>query len=158
MARPLPLESEQTKIVFCDYCAKEALCVSGRTIYPHRKDLTKKWFYACEPCDAYVGCHTDSIGGPPDPKRPLGRLANKELRAAKSLAHRAFDPLWKSERMPRARAYSWLSQQLGIDGKTCHIGMFDIAMCNKVVEVCKEFRNAESGPILNDESSQRRLF
>jgi len=100
--------------------------VTGKEIYPHRKDLYKLTFYSCSPCKAYVGCHATS-------EKPLGRLANSELRKAKSAAHRAFDPLWKSGDMKRKQAYKWLSQIIEIDGKDCHIGMFDIETCENVV-------------------------
>ncbi|EDX6630579.1 hypothetical protein CVC30_004814, partial [Salmonella enterica subsp. enterica serovar Cerro] len=69
--------------------------------------------------------------------KPLGRLANSSLRAMKSSAHRAFEPLWKTGRMSRKDAYLWLSKQLDIKFSECHIGMFDEDMCEKVVELCK---------------------
>ena len=112
--------------------------VGGLAIYPHRHDLREKKFYQCAPCDAYVGCH-------PGTTNPLGRLANAELRAAKMAAHAAFDPLWKSGAKKRGSAYAWLADALRIDKKQCHIGMFDVADCRRVVEVCKG-HNAISTP------------
>jgi hypothetical protein len=113
----------------CPYCGKMSVQVSGREIYPHRPDLFSKVFYRCAPCDAYVGCH-------PATDKPMGRLANAELRAAKLNAHRAFDPLWRSGGKTRRSAYTWLSKKLGIPQEECHIGMFDIDTCRKVVSVC----------------------
>lgn len=121
-------------MVICDYCAKPAALVSGRAIYPRRPDLFNKRFWRCSPCDAYVGCHPAS-GGNGDGTKPLGRLANKDLRQAKMRAHAAFDPLWKSGRMRRKEAYGWLAEKLGIDPADCHIGMMDEATCSRVVEV-----------------------
>ena len=89
------------------------------------------FFSRCKPCNAYVGCYPDG--------RPLGRLANAELRRAKMAAHAAFDPVWKSGRMARSEAYSWLSKQLGIRPEDTHIGMFDVEMCNQVVETVKGY-------------------
>lgn len=114
----------------CPYCNNESVLVSGDWIYPHRPDLFNKWFYVCWKDDAYVGCH-------PGTKNPLGRLANASLRKAKSAAHAAFDPKWKTKQMKRGAAYHWLAQQLGVLDKECHIGMFDLETCIKVVEVCK---------------------
>ena len=54
-------------------------------------------------------------------------------------AHAAFDPVWKSGRMARSEAYSWLSKQLGIRPEDTHIGMFDVEMCNQVVETVKGY-------------------
>ena len=71
----------------CPYCEKVPELVTGDKVYPHRKDLYSKWFWRCEPCNAYVGCH-------PGTKNPLGTLANQELRAWRLQAHHAFDPIW----------------------------------------------------------------
>lgn len=116
--------------VVCDYCGSKAPLVTGRDVYPHRPDLYAKKFYQCRPCDAMVGVHEGTTNA-------LGRLANKELRVAKMAAHSAFDPLWKSGQHKRGKLYGWLANQLGIEKKDCHIGMFDVDMCRRVVEVCK---------------------
>lgn len=68
---------------------------------------------------------------------PLGRLANKELRDAKMLAHTYFDPIWKDGVMRRQKAYEWLAKRLNIPREECHIGMMDMERCRRVVEVCK---------------------
>lgn len=125
------------EIVICPYCKNEAIFTTGRDIYPHRPDLYERKFYLCSPCDAYVGVHTNSL-------KPLGRLANAELRAWKSKAHTAFDPLWKrkmikdscSKTKARKAGYKWLSGELGVEPKDCHIGMFDVDMCKRVVGAC----------------------
>ncbi|WP_218065758.1 zinc-finger-containing protein [Escherichia coli] len=117
-------------MTICDYCGNKAALVTGRKIYPHRPDLYSLQFWHCEPCKAWVGCHKNSDA------HPLGRLANAELRLAKSAAHREFDPLWKSGGMTRKQAYQWLSKQLGIPVENCHIGMFDVATCQRVQAVC----------------------
>lgn len=121
-------EGEVVSIV-CDYCGSDAPLVTGREIYPHRPDLYGKRFYKCTPCDAYVGCHDGT-------ENAFGRLANAELRDAKMEAHAFLDKLWKSGDHKRGHVYGWLANQLGIDKKDCHIGMFDVAMCRRVVEVC----------------------
>lgn len=125
----------------CPYCNADSELVYGDVIYPHRHDLHHKPFYLCHPCDAYVGCH-------PGTEDPLGRLADPELRKAKQRAHAAFDPLWKAtaERQNTTRnkarraGYRWLAEQLGIHIDDCHIGMMDVAMCDRVVEICAPYR------------------
>lgn len=104
-------------------------------IYPHRRDLAFKKFYLCLPCKAYVGCHPNSTTA-------LGRLANAELRAAKMRAHAAFDPIWKEGIKNRKSAYGWLHAKLGIEKHLCHIGMFDVETCEKVVAACAELRSS----------------
>ena len=116
--------------VICDYCGNSAPLVTGREVYPHRPDLFTKKFYQCVPCGAYVGCH-------PGTTQPLGRLADAELRREKMAAHAAFDPLWKNGEHKRGKLYGWLANQLGIEKKDCHIGMFSADMCRRVVEICR---------------------
>lgn len=117
----------------CSYCSRQAFLVSGEVIYPHRKDLAYLKFWNCQPCGAYVGCHKNSKDF-----KPLGRLANAELRKLKMLAHAAFDPKWKTGRMRRSEAYGILADRLGIKKKDCHIGMFDEETCRRVIEISNE--------------------
>lgn len=133
--------------VICPYCRKPAKLVTGAVLYPHRYDLQERRFWRCAPCDAWVGTHRDS------PKHaPLGRLANAELRAAKQRAHAAFDPLWKakmrrdsvSKGNARAAGYKWLAEQLGVKASQCHIGMFDVETCERVVEACAPYLAREA--------------
>ncbi len=126
--------------VICSYCNKPAELVTGKEIYPHRPDLYPKKFWRCRPCTAYVGCHKPNAGYG-DGTRPLGRLANAELRAAKSAAHAAFDPVWQEGIVRRGSAYAWLADKLGIPPKECHIGEFDVEQCKRVVQIIKENRH-----------------
>lgn len=124
----------------CPYCGRASVMVAGAAIYPHRPDLFGLKFWQCQPCDAYVGCHKTGArvdGVISDGTLPLGRLANAELRKAKSAAHAAFDPLWKSRTMKRGEAYRWLARELGISTANCHIGMFDVDACRAVVAAVK---------------------
>lgn len=130
----------------CPYCDQTAELVAGDVIYPHRPDLSSRCFWRCEPCGAWVGTHKDS-------KRhaPLGRLANVELRKAKQQAHAVFDPLWKgkmrrdkcSKTEARQAGYRWLADQLEIEGSACHIGMFDVETCRRVVAICWKVRQPD---------------
>jgi len=119
--------------IFCPYCEKEAKLVCGKILYPHRPDLYHKFFWDCRQCDAYVGCHENSAD-----HKPYGIMANPPLREAKQNAHATFDPVWKNGKMKRKDAYKWLSKKLEIDYENCHIGMFNIEMCNKVISVCRQ--------------------
>lgn len=114
----------------CDYCNNEVELVGGDVIYPHRPDLYRSKYYYCANDQAWVGCH-------PGTTKPLGRLANAELRLAKQQAHAVFDPLWRDTGRPRRYLYHWLAIQLGISKDDCHIGMFDVEQCQRVVEICR---------------------
>ena len=115
----------------CPYCGETSRLTTGREVYPgrNRRELHGKYFYVCTPCDARVGCHMNTI-------IPLGGLADAQLRAARTAAHRAFDTKWQCGTMTRTQAYNWLAKQLGTDSKQCHIGMFDVETCQRVVALC----------------------
>lgn len=122
--------------MICPYCKKEAPCVDSSIIYGRSYGNV----YLCEDCDAYVGCHKGT-------KKPLGTLANRELREWRKKAHAEFDPLWKGGRMKRSQAYAWLKKSLNSE-KDIHIGESDIELCQKIVELI----NAQKVPVefLND--------
>jgi hypothetical protein len=120
----------------CDYCGKPATLLASSASLYEGNDFGPAWFCPCRP--AWVGCH-------PGTTRALGRLADADLRKAKIAAHAAFDQLWRgkmrrdacSKGKARGIGYAWLADQLGIDTAACHIGMFDVATCQRVVEACK---------------------
>lgn len=127
----------------CPYCGQFSAKVGGDAIYPHRPDLHHKTFYQCAPCDAYVGTH-------PGTEKPLGRLADAELRRWKSRTHAAFDPIWQEryarksahdtrykKGMARGGRYKRLAELMGIPKEDCHIGMFDVAACQQAIEICQ---------------------
>ena len=121
--------------VTCPYCDVPAKFVDSAVVYGGRS-YGMIWLCSNHPrCYAYVGVHRGT-------KKPLGRLANAELRKAKMAAHAAFDRYWKSwdlaKRMGRNEAYRALAEALGISVKQCHIGKFDVDECNRVVEVCND--------------------
>lgn len=130
-------------VVNCDYCQRPARLVGGNVIYPHRPDLESKKFWLCAFCDAYVGCHSGTI-------KPLGRLANAELRKAKVAAHDAFDPIWKArlaekqkldpayqQHHARGGRYKRLAELMGLRAQDCHIGMFTPEQCYQAIAICK---------------------
>lgn len=122
--------------VTCPYCQKPAACVDSKAVYSRSYGM----IWHCAPCKAWVGCHKNS-----KTNKPLGRLANAELRDWKKRAHAAFDPMWEAKMRrdgctkgeARNAGYEWLAKQLGIPLAEMHIGMLDIDMCKRVVEVCK---------------------
>lgn len=125
----------------CPYCNQRATLVGGKAIYPHRPDLFSKFFYQCAPCGAYVGCH-DAGTGQGDGTLAKGSPANADTRRARKKAHRAFDPMWtgRDRTMRRKEAYAWLANELGINVADCHIGEFDTAMCQRVVDAVEQLR------------------
>jgi hypothetical protein len=119
----------------CPYCDSDPILYRlGEQGYPYGKDYGPVW--TCVPCGAWVGCH-------PGMDKPLGRLADTELRRAKMRAHVFFDPIWQEEikrthctkSHARRKAYEWLSVQMDIP--SAHIGNMDVDECRKVVQLCK---------------------
>lgn len=63
------------------------------------------------------------VGCKPGTFIPMGELADKETRALRILAHRAFDPIWRKNYMNRNQAYNWLAKQLNISYNICHFSL-----------------------------------
>lgn len=126
----------------CNYCGKEAELVTGAEVYPHLPNLAAKKFYRCVPCDARVGTH-------PGTDRPLGNLANADLRRIRSQVHRAFDPIWKDRRMSRSKAYARLARAMGIPVDECHVGMFDVERCEIALAVLRKTNGLREVPGTN---------
>lgn len=120
--------------VYCDYCGRRAEYVDSKAIYGTSYGM----MYLCRNCMAYVGVHKGT-------DKPLGRLANAELRKWKKNAHAAFDPLWQYGPFKHRRkaAYRWLAKQMGLPVDQTHIGMFDVGQCKQVIEIVRKFRHPE---------------
>ncbi len=123
---------------YCAHCGGLAKRVRGAKIYPHRPDLHKKFFYECEPCGAYVGCHGSG-------KRSLGTCANAELRALRGKTHAAFDAMWTSwasadvtPNQARTLGYQWLADTIACSLDVAHIGNFNAVLCEFVIRKSKE--------------------
>ena len=111
----------------CPYCEADVKLIDSKVIYGKSYGLA----YICSnypKCDAYVGVNKIT-------NKPLGTLANSELREYRKNAHKLFDELWKCGKMTRTEAYNWLSNKLNLDLNNTHIGQFDINMCKKVIDL-----------------------
>jgi hypothetical protein len=107
--------------VICPYCGKEAKWCENKEIYG--KNYGKSYMcYYCKECNAYVGCHKNT-------RKPLGTMANAELREWRKKAHANIDPLWKSGSIKRKTVYKLLNKFFG---KEIHIGGSDIEMCKRI--------------------------
>ncbi|WP_186039709.1 zinc-finger-containing protein [Burkholderia gladioli] len=116
----------------CRFCGGSVHVVRNSEIYG-REFGEWPWSYLCKKCRAYVGMR-------PFTGIPLGTLADGPTRAARKRAKAAFQPLWQTRVMTKSAAYSWLAGRLGIAVGECHVGWFDVAMCDRVVEIINEGR------------------
>ena len=124
------LTQEQIKILngkLCPYCKSVPEYIDSSFVYGKSYGM----IYICKKCDAYCGVHKGT-------DKPLGRLADRRLRHWKKEAHAAFDIIWQEGYQKRKKAYSFLSEYLGIPRKYTHIGMFNVDTCIKFVEWASE--------------------
>lgn len=98
--------------------------MSNESIYGKKYGKSYMCYY-CKDCDAYVGCHQNT-------RKPLGTMANKELRGWRRKAHEAIDPLWKNGQYTRKIVYEMLKDTFG---KKTHIGESDIETCQKIIKL-----------------------
>ena len=114
----------------CPYCGAKPELVDSAEVY-NGKSFGP--IYICRPCNAYVGVYENS-------NKPLGRLADAELREMKKQAHDIFDQIWRlGYKRGRYHAYRWLSQQLQRPSEYTHIGMMDVDECQKVIDLSKAY-------------------
>ncbi len=120
----------------CPYCNNPARWVSNAAIYgrPYGKSYM---CWLCSPCDAYVGCHSNT-------QQPLGTMANKELRQWRMKAHAAIDPLWKPDEeggryISRKGLYRYLSEKFGYE---VHVAQSDVQQCAAIIAAAKELKEA----------------
>ena len=127
----------------CVECGGKGRIATGREACPTRPERAS-WVYWLCGCGAYVSCHRGTA-------IPMGRPANGRTRAWRIKAHAALDHRWmrfggktNKHTITRARpkAYAWLAAQLGLTLDKCHIGLFDEAMCQRVIAVCEQVRKA----------------
>lgn len=109
--------------MICPYCNKPAEWVSNAQVYGR---IYGKSFmvWLCKKCDARVGCHNNT-------QRPLGTMANRELREWRMKAHAHIDPIWKTGQLSRGMVYKMLDDYFGFE---VHVGEADIKMCKKIIE------------------------
>lgn len=120
----------------CPYCGSDTELKDSAVIY-NGKSYGMVWVCSRFPaCNSYVGCHKGTT-------KPLGIPANLELRNARSLAHKLLDSMWLfrainediSDSKARSDAYAWLAAAMKLDPADCHIGMFDLEQCRRVVDL-----------------------
>lgn len=139
MDQDTPGEALGFKPPVCEYCGATAVLRDSAVLY---KGTSYGPAWICEnypECDAYVGAHEDG-------NKPLGRLANAELRGWKQKAHAAFDPLWKDGPLSRTEAYNWMADILGLTKEQAHIGELDLGMCKGLIAAVDARKATEQGP------------
>lgn len=113
----------------CRYCNGPVVLIANEDLYgrPYGK---WPYMYMCWACNAYVGLHAGT-------DLPLGTLAKKELRAARSDNKALFFAVIERYGISRDEAYENLATKLRIPRSDCHFGWFDEDMCNRAGEICR---------------------
>lgn len=123
--------------VKCPYCNALAVKRPAIFIYGDKTIDQDAFVYVCPrypACNSYVAAHKRT-------GRPMGTLANGDLRHMRILAHQAFNRLWMEGYMEKGEAYRWLQLQLHLPESMAHIAMFSEYLCERVIELCEAFTN-----------------
>lgn len=102
------------------YCGRDMRVVRGR----------KGAFFGCM---SYPECDGSSMMN--EKGEPVSTAAIKPIREARRRAHLLFDQLWhgKGSQMSRGRAYKWMQKVMGLGADDAHIGLFDEAQCETLI-------------------------
>jgi hypothetical protein len=125
----------------CPQCHRRAPLVDSTVAYKG-SDYGRLVYY-CEDCDTSVGCHAGTT-------KPLGTMANAELRRLRVAVHNLFDPICKmvyesrrlkdpkcSKSKVRKDCYARLAERMGIPAEMCHIGNFGDDQCRRAIEILR---------------------
>lgn len=125
--------------IYCCGCMQKvkANLVSGRVIYPHRRDLWWKLHFQCPTCNNYVGTHGNRKKD--ETPRPLGTIPTAELRKVRTELHKLIDPLWKSGRIRRGELYAQISKAIKCDYHTGEVN--SIVQARRITEIVKRIRS-----------------
>ena len=85
--------------IYCCKCKKVRKCilVTGKEIYPARPELHSLYFWKCQECGQYVGCHKNT-------QEPLGVIPTQEMKKARQIIHSFMDSMWKTGKIFRKKS------------------------------------------------------
>lgn len=131
------------KDIWCTGCKTHvrARLTSGAEMYPAREELRELPFWVHDECGAFVGTHHKTKS----PLKPLGFLATPEVKKWRKMIHAVLDPLWKSGKIARGRAYREISDAFGRNFHTAEI--YDVEEGQKVYEIVRAMKDRlDPGP------------
>lgn len=124
-------ENLKKNIVKC-HCGARATLRPASAVHGDRALIEHLFVCSRYPkCDSYVGVHRNTL-------KPMGTLANSELRIKRIAAHKAFNTLWESGLMKKWQAYKWMAAKFALNSKQAHIAMFSEYMCDELISTCKQ--------------------
>lgn len=117
----------------CPYCHSLVLKKNGREVYDENgRDFGEVNVLVCSNnlCGARTTCDEQGY--------PYGTLAKEPLRKARIRAHDALDKFWSKKHYDRRTMYKLLANYMKKELDFCHIGLFNEAECEKVIEFCQK--------------------
>ena len=128
-----PRKKPNLAMPVCPYCGRDAVLRPAEYVYGDDTITAGSMLYVCSgypDCNSYVGVHRGT-------KKPMGSLADKELRNKRIRAHHAMNRLIESGCMCKNGVYAWLSCSLNLPPKETHIGCFSDYMCEQTIMECE---------------------
>lgn len=116
----------------CPYCGSTVVYKSGKEMFKSCPEGVN--YYVCT---NYPECDT-FIKTMPNSNKPIGTLANKELRMLRRDAHSYFNQLYLSGAMSKEEAYLWLANTLGCPKREAHIGQLREYSCKLIIKESQE--------------------
>ena len=110
-------KKKQTEKLYCPYCGRMAVLRPAKHVYGSQNLDPGNYLYVCSgypSCDSYIGVHKKTM-------RPMGTLANGDLRHKRIEAHRALNQVVNSGIMTKKGIYL-VAEQVRSKGKRCPAG------------------------------------
>ena len=94
-------KKQMRETLYCPYCKRPGVLRPAAYVYGDNNLDPEKYLYVCSgypSCDSYIGAHKKSM-------RPMGTMADSNLRNKRIEAHRALDAIWKNGYMTKHSTY-----------------------------------------------------
>ena len=127
-------KKKQPNRLYCPYCGRQAVLRPATYVYGERNLDPENYLYVCggyPACDSYIGVHKKSL-------RPMGTLADGNLRHKRIEAHRALNEVINAGVMTKHGLYIWLQNRLCLSETEMHIGKFSYFRCEETIRECKK--------------------
>ena len=128
-------KKQMRETLYCPYCKRPGVLRPAAYVYGDNNLDPEKYLYVCSgypSCDSYIGAHKKSM-------RPMGTMADSNLRNKRIEAHRALDAIWKNGYMTKHSTYIWLQNRLNLREKDTHIGKFSYYLCEQTIRECTDY-------------------
>lgn len=124
---------EKNAAPYCPYCGRRSVLRPAEYVYGENTIDAAARLYVCSGypgCNAYVGVHDGTT-------KPMGSLANPELRNKRIRAHRAINRIIDKGYMSKDDIYAVLALRLNVPRQETHIGQFSDYLCEQAILECE---------------------